>query len=99
MHHNALWRRVWDSRRLAVGLNRPLDHLPSVLPTKPPPRRCSPATSRSKFGDRTFFKVEPDKSILGPEDSEGSLTGLSPATFHETRCVPTFSHQLPDEFL
>ena len=36
MHHNALWRRVWDSRRPAGGLIRPLDHLLPVLPLKPP---------------------------------------------------------------
>ena len=33
MHRNALWRRVRDSRRLAVGPIRPLDNLPPVLPT------------------------------------------------------------------
>ena len=55
MHHNALWRRVWDSRRPAGGLVRPLDHLLPVLPTKPTPRRCSPATSREEVGGRTLL--------------------------------------------
>jgi len=34
MRHNALWRRVWDSRRPAGGFNRLLENLPPVLPTK-----------------------------------------------------------------
>ena len=81
MHHNALWRRVRDSRRLAVGLNRPLDHLPSVLPPKPPPRRCSPATSRSEVGGRTLRPP-----FMGRVASQLFIL----LVFQETCCVPAF---------
>ena len=88
MHHDALWRRVWDS------VER-LDHPPPVLPTN----TLYAVHILSEMDNSTCFKVDVDKATFGPVGPQVVVTFLPLVAFHETCGIPALSHQLPGEFL
>ena len=78
---------------LSSGSTYPLDNLPPDLPTKCPPRRCSPATShQEKSAVGPVVRLKPAK-CFSPQGFKGFLSVRSPTTFQEARRVPAFPHQ------
>lgn len=87
---------MWDSDK---ACQCPLDKSTSPAYPLKPSRAGEPGRILLRKVDGwTCSKVEVGKLLIRPEGAEFALPNRPPAAFHETRRVPTLSHEARNEF-